>query len=37
MGRVIYLNATQDGVALYRSVGFTEPRFAALQLTMTDR
>jgi GNAT superfamily N-acetyltransferase len=30
--RVINLNATPDGIALYRSVGFTEPRFAALQL-----
>jgi GNAT superfamily N-acetyltransferase len=34
--RVIYLNATSDGLALYRSVGFTEPRFAALQLTLAD-
>jgi GNAT superfamily N-acetyltransferase len=30
--RVIYLNATRDGIALYRSAGFTEPRFAALLL-----
>lgn len=28
--QVINLNATQDGIALYRSVGFTAPRFAAL-------
>jgi GNAT superfamily N-acetyltransferase len=32
--RVINLNATLDGIALYRSVGFTEPRFAALQLIL---
>jgi hypothetical protein len=25
--RVINLNATSDGVALYRSLGFTEPRY----------
>jgi GNAT superfamily N-acetyltransferase len=29
---VINLNATGDGVALYRSLGFTEPRYPALQL-----
>ena len=33
--RVISLNATPDGIALYRSVGFTEPRFAALQVILT--
>ena len=33
--RVINLNATPDGIALYRSVGFTEPRFAALQVILT--
>ena len=32
--RVISLNATPDGIALYRSVGFTEPRFAALQVIL---
>jgi GNAT superfamily N-acetyltransferase len=32
--RVINLNATGDGIALYRSVGFTEPRYPALQLRM---
>jgi len=32
--RVINLNATPDGIALYRSVGFSEPRFAALQLLL---
>jgi GNAT superfamily N-acetyltransferase len=30
--RVINLNATGDGIALYRSLGFTEPRNPALQL-----
>lgn len=34
--RVINLNATPDGTALYRSVGFTEPRFAALQLILAE-
>jgi ribosomal protein S18 acetylase RimI-like enzyme len=34
--RMVNLNATQDGIALYRSVGFTEPRFAALQLILTE-
>lgn len=34
--RVINMNATQDGIPLYRSVGFTEPRFAALQLILAD-
>jgi GNAT superfamily N-acetyltransferase len=34
--RVINLNATPDGLALYGSVGFTEPRFAALQLILTE-
>jgi len=32
--RVINLNATGDGTALYRSLGFTEPRYPALQLRM---
>jgi GNAT superfamily N-acetyltransferase len=32
--RVINLNATDDGMALYRSLGFTEPRNLALQLRM---
>lgn len=32
--RVINLNATGDGSALYRSLGFTEPRFPALQLRL---
>jgi ribosomal protein S18 acetylase RimI-like enzyme len=35
--RVINLNATPDGVALYRSMGFTEPRFAALQLILAEQ
>jgi GNAT superfamily N-acetyltransferase len=30
--RVINLNATADGTALYLSLGFTEPRYPALQL-----
>ena len=34
--RVINLNATPDGIALYRSVSFTEPRFAALQLILPE-
>jgi GNAT superfamily N-acetyltransferase len=34
--RVINLNATPDGIALYRSVGFTAPRFAALQLMLAE-
>jgi GNAT superfamily N-acetyltransferase len=34
--RVINLNATADGMALYRSVSFTEPRFAALQLILAE-
>jgi ribosomal protein S18 acetylase RimI-like enzyme len=34
--RVINLNATPDGIALYRSAGFTEPRFAAPQLIFTE-
>jgi len=34
--RVIGLNATPEGIALYRSAGFTEPRFAALQLILTQ-
>ena len=32
--RVINLNATGDGTALYRSLGFTEPRHPALQLRL---
>jgi GNAT superfamily N-acetyltransferase len=32
--RVINLNATGDGIALYRSLGFTEPRYPALQLRL---
>jgi ribosomal protein S18 acetylase RimI-like enzyme len=31
---VINLNATRDGLALYRSLGFTEPRYPALQLRL---
>jgi GNAT superfamily N-acetyltransferase len=34
--RVINLNATPDGTALYRSMGFAEPRFAALQLMLAS-
>ena len=34
--RVINLNATGDGIALYRSLGFAEPRFPALQLRFTQ-
>jgi hypothetical protein len=34
--RVINLNATPDGIALYRSVGFTAPRFAALHLILAE-
>ena len=33
--RVINLYATGDGIGLYRSLGFAEPRFPALQLRMT--
>jgi hypothetical protein len=32
--RVINLNATRDGMTLYRSLGFTEPRYPALQLRL---
>jgi GNAT superfamily N-acetyltransferase len=32
--RVINLNATSDGTALYRSLGFAEPRYPALQLRL---
>jgi GNAT superfamily N-acetyltransferase len=32
--RVINLNATGDGIALYTSLGFTEPRYPALQLRL---
>jgi len=32
--RVINLNATGDGMALYRSLGFAEPRYPALQLRL---
>jgi hypothetical protein len=31
---VINLNATSDGTALYRELGFTEPRYPALQLRL---
>jgi hypothetical protein len=33
---VINLNATSDGIALCRSAGFTEPRFAAVQLILAE-
>jgi ribosomal protein S18 acetylase RimI-like enzyme len=32
--RVVNLNATGDGIALYRSLGFTEPRYPSLQLRL---
>jgi GNAT superfamily N-acetyltransferase len=32
--RVINLNASGDGIALYRSLGFTDPRYPALQLRL---
>jgi GNAT superfamily N-acetyltransferase len=32
--RVINLNATGDGIGLYRALGFTEPRYPALQLRL---
>jgi GNAT superfamily N-acetyltransferase len=32
--RVINLNAAGDGTALYRSLGFTDPRYPALQLRL---
>ena len=32
--RVINLNATGGAITLYRSLGFTEPRFPALQLRL---
>jgi acetyltransferase (GNAT) family protein len=32
--RVINLNATGDAMAWYRSLGFTEPRYPALQLRL---
>jgi ribosomal protein S18 acetylase RimI-like enzyme len=32
--RVIDLNATGDAIATYRSLGFTEPRYPALQLRL---
>jgi GNAT superfamily N-acetyltransferase len=32
--RVINLNATGDGIDLYRSLGFAEPRYPALQLKL---
>jgi GNAT superfamily N-acetyltransferase len=32
---VINLNATGDGIALYRSLGFAEPRYPVLQLRLT--
>jgi len=31
---VINLNASGDGIALYKSLGFTEPRYPALQLRL---
>lgn len=34
--RVINLNATPDGIALYRSMGFAEPRSASLQLILPE-
>ncbi len=34
--RVINLNATPDGLALYDSAGFARPRFAPLQLILTE-
>jgi GNAT superfamily N-acetyltransferase len=33
--RVINLNATPDGIALYRSLGFDAPRHPGLQLRLT--
>jgi ribosomal protein S18 acetylase RimI-like enzyme len=33
--RVINLNATSDGIALYQSLGFAAPRYPALQLRLT--
>jgi GNAT superfamily N-acetyltransferase len=33
--RVINLNTTGDGIALYRSRGFAEPRYPVLQLRLT--
>jgi GNAT superfamily N-acetyltransferase len=35
--RVINLNATGEGIALYRSLGFTEPRYPVLQLRTVRR
>ena len=32
--KVINLNATSDGTAMYREFGFTEPRYPALQLRL---
>ena len=32
--RVINLNATGDGIALYQSLGFAEPRYPVLQLRL---
>jgi GNAT superfamily N-acetyltransferase len=32
--QVINLNATSDGIALYTSLGFVEPRYPALQLRL---
>jgi len=32
--RVVNLHATGDGIALYRSLGFAEPRYPALQLRL---
>jgi ribosomal protein S18 acetylase RimI-like enzyme len=35
--RLVKLNATGDGIGLYRSLGFTEPRYPALQLRLARR
>lgn len=35
--RVINLNATKDGISLYRSLGFSEPRNPALQLNLDTK
>jgi hypothetical protein len=32
--RVVNLNATKDGIDLYRSLGFTDPRHPALQVRL---
>jgi hypothetical protein len=33
---VINLNTTGDGLALYRSLGFTEPRYPALGISPAE-